>query len=126
VRRALAAAGLAAALATSGAGAAHALQAHSASTAVGVGEREWRVYPYRTKVKPGTVRFNINNLGEDVHNLQVRGPHGYRSKVTPDIRSGDTYTLVAHLRRSGRYTLICTKPGHAKKGMKAGFTVGRG
>jgi plastocyanin len=101
-------------------------RAHSASTAVGVGEREWRVYPYRTKVKPGTVRFNINNLGDDVHNLQVRGPHGYRSKVSPDIRSGNTYTLVAHLRRTGRYTLICTKPGHAKKGMKASFTVSRG
>jgi plastocyanin len=126
VRRALAAVGLAAAIATSGAAAAHALQAHTASTAVGVGEREWRVYPYRTKVKPGTVRFNINNLGEDVHNLQVRGPHGYRSKVSPDIRSGNTYTLVAHLRRQGRYTLICTKPGHAKKGMKASFTVSRG
>jgi plastocyanin len=122
----LAAAGLAAAIATGGAAAAHALQAHTASTAVGVGEREWRVYPYRTKVKPGTVRFNINNLGEDVHNLQVRGPHGYRSKVSPDIRSGNTYTLVAHLRRTGRYTLICTKPGHAKKGMKASFTVSRG
>jgi len=126
VRRALAAAGLAAAVCAGGAAAAHALEAHSASTAVGVGEREWRVYPYRTRVKPGTVRFNINNLGEDVHNLQVRGPHGYRSKVSPDIRSGNTYTLVAHLRRQGRYTLICTKPGHAKKGMKASFTVSRG
>ncbi|HXU65326.1 MAG TPA: hypothetical protein VN962_26685 [Polyangia bacterium] len=126
MRRALAAAGLAAALVTGGATVAHATRAHTASTAVGVGEREWRVYPYRTKVKPGTVRFNINNLGEDVHNLQVRGPHGYRSRVSPDIRSGDAYTLVAHLRRPGRYTLICTKPGHAKKGMKAGFTVSGG
>ena len=125
MRRALAAAALTAVLTTGGAAVAHAARAHSASTAVGVGEREWRVYPYRTKVKPGTVRFNINNLGEDVHNLQVRGPHGYRSKVTPDIRSGQGYTLVAHLRRPGRYTLICTKPGHAGKGMKAGFTVGR-
>jgi plastocyanin len=98
-------------------------RAQSASTAVGVGEREWRVYPYRTTVKPGTVRFNINNLGEDVHNLQVRGPHGYRSKVTPDIRSSGAYTLVAHLRRPGIYTLICTKPGHAAKGMKAKFRV---
>jgi uncharacterized cupredoxin-like copper-binding protein len=98
-------------------------RAHSASTAVGVGEREWRVYPYRTKVKPGTVRFNINNLGEDVHNLQVRGPHGYRSKVSPDVRSGDTYTLTVHLRRPGNYTLICTKPGHSAKGMTARLRV---
>jgi plastocyanin len=125
VRRALATAGLAAALVSGGAAAAHATRSQSASTAVGVGEREWRVYPYRTKVKPGTVRFNVNNLGEDVHNLQVRGPHGYRSKTSPDIRSGQGYTLVAHLRRAGRYTLICTKIGHAAKGMKATFAVGR-
>jgi plastocyanin len=125
VRRSLAAAALAAALVSGGSAAAHAARAHSASTAVGVGEREFRVYPYRTKVRPGTVRFNVNNLGEDVHNLQVRGPRGYRSKTSPDIRSGDGYTLVTHLRRAGRYTLICTKAGHARRGMKATFTVSR-
>jgi plastocyanin len=115
---------LAVALVTGG-GSAAAHRAHSASTAVGVGEREWRLYPYRTKTRPGTVRFNISNLGEDAHNLQVRGPHGYRSRTSPDIKSGGGYTLVAHLRRPGRYTLICTKPGHARKGMKASFTVSR-
>ena len=109
-----------------GGAAAHARGAHtSASTAVGVGEREWRLYPYRTRVKPGTVRFNVTNLGEDAHNLQVRGPHGYRSSVTPDIGSGRDFTLTAHLRRPGIYTLICTKPGHAAKGMKARFVVRR-
>jgi plastocyanin len=125
VRRALAIASMTLAILAGGA-AAHARGAHSgASTAVGVGEREYRVYPYRTRVKPGTVRFNISNLGEDAHNLQVRGPHGYRSSVTPDIGSGRDFTLTAHLRRAGTYTLICTKPGHAAKGMKARFVVRR-
>jgi plastocyanin len=124
VRRALAAAALTLALvSTGGAAAAHAGRAHSASTAVGVGEREFRIYPYRTKTRPGTVRFNITNLGEDAHNLQVRGPHGYRSRTTPDIGSGEGFSLTTHLRRVGRYTLICTKPGHAARGMKAIFTV---
>ena len=125
MRRGLALTALAVGLASGGVAAAHATHAHSASTAVGVGEREFRIYPYRTKVRPGTVRFNVNNLGEDVHNLQVRGPHGYRIRTTPDIRSGEGYKLVAHLRRPGRYTLICTKPGHAARGMKATFTVSR-
>jgi plastocyanin len=97
--------------------------AASRSTAVGVGEREYRVYPYRAAVGPGTVRFNITNMGQDAHNLQVRGPHGYRSKTTPDIRSGRGFTLTVHLRRPGVYTLICTKPGHAAKGMKAAIRV---
>ena len=98
-------------------------RAHSASTAVGVGEREFRLYPYRTRAPHGTVRFNITNLGQDAHNLQVRGPHSYRSATTPDIRSGQDFTLTAHLRRPGVYTLICTKPGHAAKGMTARFRV---
>jgi plastocyanin len=97
--------------------------AASRSTAVGVGEREYRVYPYRAAVGAGTVRFNISNMGQDAHNLQVRGPHGYRSKATPDIRSGGGFTLIVHLRRPGVYTLICTKPGHAAKGMKATIRV---
>ena len=114
------------ALAVAGGGrAARAHEAHSATTAVGVGEREYRIFPYRTHVRPGRVRFNITNLGEDAHNLEVRGPHGYRSAVTPDVRSGGTYTLVARLRRPGVYTLICTKPGHAALGMKARFSVRR-
>jgi plastocyanin len=113
------------AVAALGAGVAHAATAHRASTAVGVGEREWRVYPYRTQAKPGTVRFNVQNLGQDAHNLQIRGPHGYRSAVTPDIRSNQGYTLIAHLRRPGVYTLVCTKPGHIAKGMKATFRVSR-
>ena len=65
------------------------------------------------------MRFNVSNLGEDAHNLQVRGPHGYRSSVTPDIGSGRDFTLTAHLRRPRRlHAHSAPKPGHAAKGMK--------
>ena len=41
-------------------------------TAVGVGEREWRVALYRSRVPVGRVRFNVRNFGEDGHDLAVR------------------------------------------------------
>jgi plastocyanin len=99
--------------------------AHASSTAVGVAEREWHISSYRAAVKPGTVRFNVTNFGEDAHNLQVVGPNGYRSAVTPDLRSHERYTLTLSLRRQGVYRLLCTKPGHIKNGMRASIRVKR-
>ena len=34
-------------------------------TAVGVGEREWRIALYRPWVPVGLVKFNVKNFGED-------------------------------------------------------------
>jgi plastocyanin len=99
--------------------------AHASSTAVGVSEREWHISSYRPKVRPGTIRFNVTNFGEDAHNLQVVGPHGYRSTITPDLRSHDRYTLSVTLRAQGVYRLICTKPGHIKAGMRTSIRVKR-
>jgi plastocyanin len=122
MKTAIAIAALAIALAGGGA-ARSAPHAHPASVAVGVAEREWGISSYRTKVKPGRVRFNVTNFGQDAHNLQVVGPHGYRSAVTRDIRAHDHVTLGVTLRRAGVYRLICTKPGHAQRGMRTAIRV---
>jgi plastocyanin len=97
--------------------------AHKSSVAVGVAEREWGISSYRAKVKPGRVRFNVTNFGEDAHNLQIVGPGGFRSAVTPDIKSHDHSTLSLTLRRTGVYRLICTKPGHVARGMRTAIRV---
>ncbi|HEY2602696.1 MAG TPA: hypothetical protein VGI67_14155 [Thermoleophilaceae bacterium] len=98
-------------------------RAHASSVAVGVAEREWGISSYRKHVPAGHVRFNVTNLGEDAHNLEVVGPKGYHSPVTQDIRSGDHVTLGVTLKRAGVYRLICTKPGHLKRGMRAVIRV---
>jgi plastocyanin len=110
---------------TGGSGHRHHVAAHKTSVAVGVAEREWGISSYRAKVKPGRVRFNVSNFGEDAHNLQVVGPGGFRSAVTPDIKSHNHYTLSLSLRRSGVYRLICTKPGHVARGMRTAIRVKR-
>jgi plastocyanin len=105
-------------LACSGAAAAVA----RAPVAVGVSEREYRIESYRSSVARGPVRFNISNYGEDTHNLVVRGPHGFHA-TGPDLRSGARAAFSVTLRRTGTYTLLCTRAGHARLGMRTRLVV---
>ncbi len=94
------------------------------TTAVCLGLREWAIAVYRPRVRPGTVRFLMTNRGEDAHNLEVRGPRGYRSAVSADAApGGGRATLRVRLTRPGTYRLLCEKPGHAKLGMRATLRV---
>jgi hypothetical protein len=90
---------------------------------VGVGTHEYRFGLYRTSVRPGAVQFNLHDFGEDAHNLVVSGPRGYRSAVSPDVRPGHDVAFVVRLRRRGVYRLVCVKPGHAARGMRATLRV---
>lgn len=90
---------------------------------VGVGAHEYRFGLYRTSVRPGAVQFNLHDFGEDAHNLVVLGPRGYRSAVSPDVVPGKDVAFTVRLRRRGVYRLVCVKPGHAKRGMRATLRV---
>jgi plastocyanin len=90
---------------------------------VGVGTHEYRFGLYRTAVRAGAVRFNLHDFGEDAHNLVVFGPRGYRSAVSPDVVPGRDVAFDVRLRRKGTYRLVCVKPGHAAKGMRATLRV---
>lgn len=95
------------------------------TTAVGVGVREYRIALYRSRVLPGRVRLNIDNLGEDGHDLQVSGP-GATSTIrgaSPELVAGERHTLTVTLRRRGLYRLVCTIGDHAGRGMVARLRV---
>jgi plastocyanin len=92
-------------------------------TAVGVGEREFRLSPYRDRVVLGSVRFYVHNFGEDVHDLAVLSPHGRRVASTEAIVPGEGTALDVRLKRPGRYVLICTRADHAARGMRARIVV---
>jgi plastocyanin len=93
-----------------------------APLAIGIAEREFHISSYRSTVKPGPVRFYVSNLGQDTHNLVVRGPRGF-SAATTEIKAGQRATLTATLRRPGTYVLLCTRANHARIGMKAKLVV---
>jgi plastocyanin len=102
-----------------------AVVAASPTTSVGLGMREYRYSVYRSSVHAGTVAFNMTNFGEDAHNLRLTGPGGYRSAVSRDVKPGRHLRFKVHLLRAGSYSLVCLKPEHAARGMKAKLRVTR-
>ena len=94
-------------------------------TAVGVGEREWRVALYRSQVPVGPVRFNVRNFGEDDHDLAVRNRYGDVRGRTPEIDPGTNARLTVRLRRPGRFVVFCSLAGHEELGMRAVLRVKR-
>jgi plastocyanin len=94
-------------------------------TAVGVGEREWRIALYRSRVPTGRVKFNVRNYGEDGHDLAVRTRSGRRLATLPEVKPGETGSLTVRLHRRGRYVVFCSLAGHEQLGMRALLRVVR-
>ena len=108
------------------AGAAPAPAAAPAPVAVGVGAREFSLSVYRTTVKPGSVRFNLTNFGEDGHDLTVLTPGGRVAAHLSEVDGfGGRGSVEVRLAKAGRYRLVCTVADHAQRGMKATLRVRR-
>jgi hypothetical protein len=91
-------------------------------TAVGIGEREYAIAVYRPTVRPGRLKLDVRNLGEDIHDLVVRrAGHTYGTLGT--VKPGASSTLRLTLRHPGRYTLVCTIADHAARGMHTTLRV---
>jgi uncharacterized cupredoxin-like copper-binding protein len=63
------------------------------------------------------VTFNFKNTGHVLHDFKING------KKTALIKPGHSVRLVVPFKKKGRFTYICTVPGHAAAGMKGTFTV---
>lgn len=123
---AFAAAGLAVALALSGAAVA-AVAAHSsaARTTVKITEREYHIGLSTTSVKAGKVTFKVHNAGKLVHKLDLAGA-GLKSTVKMSaIHPGATRSMTVTL-AGGKLSLWCPVPGHAALGMKTSLKVSGG
>jgi plastocyanin len=92
-------------------------------TAVGVSEREFRISPYRRTVPTGTVKFNVRNFGEDVHDMVLVSPRGRKLGTTGEIAAGEQGVLRIKLKTPGVYRLVCTQADHAARGMKSRISV---
>ena len=95
-----------------------------APVAIGIAQHEYRISTYRKVVKPGPVKFNITNYGEDAHNLVVAGPRRFRA-TGPDVEPGERAAFRVRLRRTGTYRLLCTRANHLSLGMRAKLIVRR-
>jgi plastocyanin len=83
--------------------------------------REWSVRPSYRTLAAGAIDFNVNNRGEDDHDLTVRDANRRQLGRLP-LAPGETETLTLTL-APGSYTLFCSLTGHEAAGMKADITV---
>ena len=92
-------------------------QARSTATTVQVkgGEFFFKLSA-KSVASPGKVTFVFKNTGHILHDFKISG------KKTPLIGPGKTATIAVTLKK-GKYTYLCTVPGHAAAGMKGVFTV---
>ena len=87
-----------------------------------VNAKEFSLITSRQTLKPGVVRIQLYNAGEDAHDLRLRRVGGTRTLRVRETAPGDVAELRAMLRR-GTWKLWCSLPGHEKAGMRATLVV---
>lgn len=77
----------------------------------------------RPKVKAGAITVELNNQGEDPHNLNLRreGDEGETLQI-PETDSGELSAASFDL-PAGKYRLWCSLPEHEEKGMHTTLVV---
>ncbi len=81
---------------------------------------EWFVRSSYRTLAAGAIEFNVNNRGEDDHNLAVRGGGHEYGKLDVAPGQSDMMTLNLWL---GSYTLYCSLPDHEAAGMSVNINV---
>lgn len=76
----------------------------------------------RPSVPAGKAIIEFVNHGQDEHNLNAEENEGAVVGSLPNTPSNDHLSLTIDL-KPGSYTLFCSLPGHAAKGMKATLIV---
>jgi uncharacterized cupredoxin-like copper-binding protein len=93
-------------------------QAHASATTISVSGKEFSFKLSKTSIaKPGKVTFNFKNVGHVKHDFSIN------HKGTPMIGPGKTARLAVTFKKKGKYSYLCTVPGHAAAGMRGVFTV---
>jgi len=90
---------------------------------LGVKASEYKFILSRPSLTAGEVVVELDNQGEDPHNLNLQladgqGPELHVGEVGSQKRATARFTLPA-----GTYRLFCSLPGHEELGMKATLTV---
>jgi mono/diheme cytochrome c family protein len=76
----------------------------------------------RALAQPGRLSFVMENEAQVQHNIALRGPGGDLLEQGPVVGQGGTSRFSASV-DPGRYTFVCTVPGHEEGGMKGTLTV---
>ena len=96
--------------------------AAAAPARLGVTAKEFRFSLSRTALKRGPAMIELDNFGQDVHDLRLRRVGGTRTYGLPETEPGRRTELNVTL-RPGTYRLWCSIADHRKRGMSASFRV---
>lgn len=111
------------ALATAGAVSLGALRVHAAQPAsLQVVAREFRYTLSRPVVPAGKVYVELDNFGEDAHDLMLQRKEGGPVIAFPETQSGQ-HTLKLVTLKAGHYRLWCGVANHEALGMTAILVV---
>ena len=97
---------------------------HATPARLGVSATEFHLTLSRPSVKAGVVEIELQNDGQDPHDLRVRRVGGAHTFSIPLVGPGDRRTVAIHV-RPGRYRLWCSVANHAQLGMQATLRVRR-
>jgi len=96
--------------------------AAAAPARLGVTAEAFRFPLSRTALKRGPAMIELDNFGQDVHDLRLRRLGGTRTYGLPETEPGRRTELDVTL-RPGTYRLWCSIADHRKRGMSATFRV---
>jgi hypothetical protein len=83
---------------------------------------EYRLGTSRAKAPAGVLVAQLQNNGQDDHDLAVRNAQGRIIARTAIVHHGGLGQLRVRL-RPGRYQLVCTLADHEARGMRATLVV---
>lgn len=97
---------------------------HATPARLGVSATEFHLTLSRASVKAGVVQIELQNDGQDPHDLRVRRVGGSHTFSIPLVDPGKRRTLAIHV-KPGSYRLWCSVANHAQLGMQAVLRVRR-
>ena len=101
---------------------AFALGYHPSPARLGVSASEYHLVLSRPSVNAGLVEIELQNAGQDPHDLRVRRVGGTHTFSIPLTDPGKRRSISIRVRR-GRYRLWCSAADHAALGMQAQLRV---
>jgi hypothetical protein len=101
-----------------------ALSWHPTPARLGVDATEFHLMLSRPSVKAGVVEIELQNTGQDPHDLRVRKVGGKHTFVVPLTLPGARKSVSLNL-KPGRYQLWCSLADHRSLGMQAVLRVRR-
>jgi uncharacterized cupredoxin-like copper-binding protein len=97
---------------------------HPTPARLGVSATEFHLTLSRPAVKAGVVEIELQNDGEDPHDLRVRRVGGSHTFSIPLVDPGKRRTIAIRV-RPGSYRLWCSLADHRALGMQALLRVRR-